>query len=164
MQFAESEICQIMQTIWSSMLSLDAEPVEWNGSTEGKERVLIGCIPITGAWEGAVTFDCSEALARRLAATMMRLDAATIASEDVQDALGEMTNIIGGNVKRLLPYPSRLSLPTVADGLDYSLKVAGSHPVSEVAFRCEGEPMRVRLLERDECAVKVSPGYRPSGR
>lgn len=67
----------------------------------------------------------------------------------VQDSMGEMANIIGGGVKGLFDGECRLSLPTVADGTVYTLRVRGSKVVSEVGFECEGYPFKVSLLERD---------------
>jgi chemotaxis protein CheX len=36
--------------------------------------------------------------------------------EDVADAVGELANMIGGNIKGLMPGPSVLTLPVVASG------------------------------------------------
>jgi len=155
MAFAESEICQITQTIWSSVLGLETERIEWKIEATHHEPFLTGCVSITGAWEGAVTLDCSAQLARQLAAVMMRQEPEQTSSDDIADALGELTNILGGNVKRLLPGPSRLTLPAVAEGRDYHLKVAGSQLLSEISFECEGEPMRVTLLQRDENGRRI---------
>ena len=33
--------------------------------------------------------------------------------EDIDDALGELANVVGGNVKAVLPGPSALGLPEV---------------------------------------------------
>jgi chemotaxis protein CheX len=128
------------------------------------EPFLTGCVSITGAWEGAVTLDCSAQLARKLAAVMMRQEPEQTSCDDIADALGELTNILGGNVKRLLPGPSRLTLPAVAEGRDYHLKVAGSQLLSEICFECEGEPMRVTLLQRDENGRRsLHPAIGPRG-
>jgi chemotaxis protein CheX len=39
-----------------------------------------------------------------------------VSDADVADAVGELVNMIGGNVKSLMPGPSALSLPVVAAG------------------------------------------------
>ena len=44
---------------------------------------------------------------------------------------------------------SSLSLPAVAGGRDYVLSGPGTHPVASVAYRCQGEPVTVILLQRD---------------
>ncbi|QCC78154.1 chemotaxis protein CheX [Nocardioides daphniae] len=43
-------------------------------------------------------------------------DADEPSEADVVDAVGELVNMVGGNVKSLVPGPSQLSLPLVATG------------------------------------------------
>ena len=52
---------------------------------------------------------------------------------EVVDALGELTNMIGGNVKSLLPAPSQLSLPMVSESV-WPTTVPGSVAVCRIAF------------------------------
>lgn len=100
-------------------------------------------VTISGASNGLVTVDCSEELARRLAAAMFDSPAGSLSEEDVRDSLGEIANIIGGNIKALLPGPSNLGLPKVE--LDVSAPPAA--PVLEQVFVCTGEPLRITLAE-----------------
>jgi chemotaxis protein CheX len=67
--------------------------------------------------------------------------------DEVRDALGELTNVIGGNVKALFPGPSRISLPTVAVGSDYEVGVVDTTAVTSVSFTCDGHPMLVTLFQ-----------------
>ncbi|MFO0982206.1 MAG: chemotaxis protein CheX [Planctomycetota bacterium] len=62
--------------------------------------------------------------------------------------MGEIVNMAGGNIKALLPAPSQLSLPSVAEGLDYRLSVPGARLQACVDFRSDGEPLQVIILER----------------
>ncbi|GAA4089119.1 chemotaxis protein CheX [Nocardioides kongjuensis] len=72
---------------------------------------------ISGGWQGVVTVELDEVLARRLTTRMLALPADEEASDsDVADAVGELVNMVGGNVKSLMPGPSVLSLPAVAAG------------------------------------------------
>ena len=57
-------------------------------------------------------------VAERLACVMFQVDEAS--PEEVRDLLGEMANLVGGNIKGMLPGPSRLSLPVVAPPVDHS--------------------------------------------
>ncbi|QIK84282.1 chemotaxis protein CheX [Sanguibacter sp. HDW7] len=54
-----------------------------------------------------------EALVRAL---LREPDDAVVSHEDVVDAFGEIANVVGGNVKALLPALATLSLPQVAEG------------------------------------------------
>ena len=66
----------------------------------------------------------------------------------VRDAVGELANMIGGNVKALLPGPSRLSLPALIENADYQGIAQESRMQSRQAFSCEGEPFLVTLFEK----------------
>jgi len=149
MQFAEEEICQLTESIWISVLGLEVRRA--TGTPElPQERTLIGCVQITGAWEGAVTLHCAAGLARQAAGVMFGIDPESTSVEEVQDALAELANMTGGNLKTLLPEPCHLSFPTVVEGSNYTLRIPGSRLVSQVAFECQGYPLQVTLVEKGE--------------
>lgn len=149
----EPELTEITERVWSSLVETPLVPRQPGqpGSAAG-QRTFTGCVQITGAWEGAVTVHCSENLAKVLTAAMFMVDPDDTTPEEVTDALGELANMVGGNVKALLPEPCRISLPAVADGMDYRLSVPGARPVTAVTWTCDGEPLMVRLLQRTTAA------------
>ena len=68
-----------------------------------------------------------------------------VTDAEVVDALGELTNMIGGNVKSLLPAPSQLSLPMVSDSV-WPTTVPGS---------VAGVPGRVHASVADSVHISV---------
>ena len=147
MQFCEEEIFQITENVWNSILGLKIGRRECPLLEACEERSLTGYVQYTGAWHGAFLLDCSFSLARRIAAIMFRFETAQTSVEDICDALGEMANITGGNVKGLLPEPCRLALPVVViDGSSSALHLLGSQIVTQINLECEQEPFRVTLL------------------
>ena len=149
MQEYEPELVEITERVWESLVDVPLKlrtPGEPVGARGGR-RYTAG-IQITGAWEGAVTVHCSEDLAKLLTGAMFGMAAEETADEDVRDALGELANMIGGNVKGILPEPSRISLPAVADGADFRLSVPGTVPVTAITWSCSTEALMVRLLAR----------------
>jgi chemotaxis protein CheX len=147
----EADIEEITRTLWSTLfdLSLDAvSPAPDLGGPAaaglGGEAIVTACVQIVGQWRGAVVLRCPMPLARTLAEQMYQAESAPTLDE-VRDALGELTNVIGGNVKALFPGPSRISLPTVAVGSDYKLRVMETKSMIEVPFICDGQPMLVTL-------------------
>ena len=50
--------------------------------------------------------------------------------EDVEDGLGELANVVGGNVKAVLPGPSVLGLPEVGSAPAAGPTPAASSPVA----------------------------------
>lgn len=147
----EAELVEITERVWESLmldlpltLRVPGEPAP----TRNGSRTFTGCVQVTGAWEGAVTVHCSETLARTITAAMFGSEADQTTPEEVSDALGELANMVAGNIKALLPEPSRISLPTVANGIDYKLSIPGAMPLTAVTWTSGTEPLMVRLLER----------------
>ena len=148
MQFLEEEIRQVAEMVWDSVLGTPL--VRSPEIPPPPDRVVSGWVHFTGAWEGAVTIECSAEFARTAAATMFGVDLANATPSVMQDAMGELTNMTGGNVKALLPEGCRLSLPTVVEGSAYTARVPGSELVTSVGFKCQGSPVVVRLLKKSE--------------
>jgi len=139
----DDDIREIATSIWETLFTV---PLDRGIDTEQlSDPVVTGCVHIDGAWHGAVMLQCSEGLAGVLAGELFRSEAPT--SDEVRDTIGELTNMLAGNIKALLPEPSRISLPAVAFGADYDLSVMGTGAVAPVPFRCGGSPLVVTLLQ-----------------
>ena len=149
MQFIEKEICEYTESIWKSILSLDVKPAQNGCGDSNNNYAVAGCIQITGAWNGSVTMHYPMPLAKQVASIMFDLHGEPVENEQIQDALGEMTNMTGGNIKSLLPEPCFLSLPAVAL-TDRAMRIPGSELVTQVTFKCNGENFLVSLLKKVE--------------
>lgn len=148
MQFLEEEISQITGTVWESVLGIRL--VRRSDVPAAPGRLVSGCVQFTGGWEGACMIECSADFARRAAGTMFGIEPSAASVADTQDAIGELANMTGGNVKALLPEPCRLSLPTVVEGADYTTRCPGGELVTTVVFDCDGGALVVRLLRKSQ--------------
>ena len=149
MAHLEDSIADIVATVWETVLGMQVELDEsMHLATVPEHPTYAGIVQIHGAWEGAIAVQCSEALARRTAMTMFDLTPDDVTTAELHDSLGEITNMIGGNLKALLPEPCLLGLPVVVEGRDYRLRLPGSAPVRRTAFTTEGESIVVTVLER----------------
>lgn len=151
MQQLETAIDGIVATVWESMLGMVIEPapaLEAFSHEPHPEHTFAGVVQIAGAWDGAVAVQCSERLARRAAERMFGLDPEAVALAELQDALGELTNMTGGNIKALLPEPCTLGLPVVVEGADYRLRLPGASAVRRIMYHADGEVVVVTMLER----------------
>ncbi len=144
----ESSIGEIVDTIWSSTLTMPVVPDDPFRVLEEGGRTFTGVVQISGAWDGAVALHCTEALARRATTAMMGISGPDVVLNDIQDTLGELANMTGGNIKALLPEPCTLGLPVVIEGADFRMRLPGSIQVLQCAFRAEGEPFSVTVLRR----------------
>ncbi|MGY1694109.1 chemotaxis protein CheX [Geodermatophilus sp. SYSU D00814] len=99
-------------------------------------------VEIVGPWTGAVVLTCGRDTATELTRALLGEHApAVLEAEDVDDALGELANVVGGNVKAVLPGPSVLGLPEVG-----ATPPAGSDAdTRRVAVLWRGQPLTVSV-------------------
>jgi chemotaxis protein CheX len=138
------DLITITQDVWSSFLDLELAAVPLEAAAL-PGPVLAAAVRISGAWEGSVRLECPQEHAAAAAAVMF---AGEVAGEDARDALGELANVVSGNVKSLLPAPSVLSIPSVrGDSLDPHAD--SSAPAEEllcrVAFLAAPGPLHVSI-------------------
>jgi chemotaxis protein CheX len=67
--------------------------------------------------------------------------------DDVRDVMGELANMVAGNLKSLLPRGVDLSMPSVVEGSDYSLRVCGVNAVERMTFSSTTGIFRITLIE-----------------
>lgn len=134
------DVVAVTQEVWSALLGLDLVP---DATLPPASSTVTGCVQITGSWDGAVLLTVSTAFARQATETMFASDDVT--EDDVIDAVGELTNMVGGNVKSLLPAPSQLSVPSVASGERYTVHLPGTTPLHELVLGCGSEPVAVSI-------------------
>jgi chemotaxis protein CheX len=109
----DDDLRVIAEQVWSSYLDVDGSSPLLAIPAANPTLAVSASVSVTGAWRGHVVVSCSEVASRKAAAALLSIDLDEVTDEDVADALGELANIIGGNVKSLLPEPSALSLPHV---------------------------------------------------
>ncbi len=57
---------------------------------------------------------CSKTGSLDVASALFEMPVDEVTQDEVGDALGELVNVLGGNVKSVLPAPSTMSLPRIA--------------------------------------------------
>lgn len=144
----EQELCQFTETIWKSILDLEVTRSPKVFKPSNLENTLCSCVHIMGEWEGTVAVHCPVTLARKVAGIMFSEPEDETDSSEIQDALGELANMTGGNIKSLLPEPCYLSLPTVAV-TQFGLRIPGSSPLTQVTFECANNLFAVSILTKN---------------
>jgi len=135
------DLAAIAEQVWSSYVS---DGVYADGAEHPLADAVTAAVSITGQWCGHVLIVTESSTARGIAAAMFALDSADVGDPEIRDAFGEMANIIGGNVKALLPEPSVLSLPQV-DLEHGALSVPSAQLVSQADLRWDGQPVRISV-------------------
>lgn len=145
--------------VFGTMLGIeleDAEPSLGEGGLGSSEGVL-ALIGLAGTWAGSGTFSCSAEMARKISGEMLMMEFAAV-DADVLDAIGEITNMVLGNVKTSLEEvlgPMGLSIPTVIYGRNFTARSVGMSNWTIVPFQCLGERVAVQV-----CLAPTSDRHR----
>jgi len=107
---------------------------------------LTAAVHLAGDWSGALLLEVDRAQACRLAGRFLSIDTPRAVDDVVRDVLGELANMIGGNLKCVLTKGIQLSMPSVVDGNDYSLRVCGAEIRERLAFESAEGPFWVTVF------------------
>ena len=108
-------LVEITQAVWASFVDPEVPLVDLGPCVPepAEAGVVVGSVAILGPVPTVLSVRLSAGAASDVAARMFDIDTAAVSSADVQDATGEIANMIGGNVKAMLPEEHRLGLPSV---------------------------------------------------
>jgi chemotaxis protein CheX len=145
-QSLELDLGRITESVFDSMLGIEITP-EHDAAIAAGARVT-GVVSVTGAWQGAIMVSCSHDGARRIASTMFGTEPAATTDGEINDAMGEMANMIGGNFKSMLEPPVALSLPTVTQGSSFKVNMPGCRELGSYSYRAGDDVVTVSVVER----------------
>ncbi|MGD0297173.1 MAG: chemotaxis protein CheX [Bryobacteraceae bacterium] len=165
-----ADLCDAIKTatqdVFSTMLSVELKPGEV--FTEKQEAApasgVVSLIGLAGPWVGTGSVSCTASLACRIASQMLMAEYPGI-SEDVLDAVAEVTNMIIGNVKTALENrlgSMLLSTPTVIYGRNFQTRSARNQEWTVVPFEWDNERMCVQVCiapNPDAESQKIRPGF-----
>ena len=148
LQLVDDDLAGLVGAIWTSIVGQDADPSFVSAEELAAQRTVTACVHISGGWHGSVSMVLPSGLAEEVASRMFDVPTSELSAEEVLDAVGELANIAGGNVKGLIEDPCELSLPVVAEGTSYVLAMPGSRITSSVILSHEGIPFSLQIHER----------------
>jgi len=149
----EPTIEQLTSDVCTTMLGLNLIPSA-DAYADNSGGLYCAHIEIEGDWHIQLFVICPAELAHHIAATMFMMEPDELSDEETGDAMGELVNIIGGNVKGIIPGENSLSLPTVLC-LDAQQVTEQKGQNTDVHFLCEGHALTIRYSEPAEsCAPK----------
>jgi Chemotaxis phosphatase CheX len=146
----ERILVQLMTSVWETILQLPILPRDGHEGNEvrsGDLPLLTGRIQIAGAWEGTVAMTGPRSFAAKCAAIMHGREPEALTEAEVRDGWGELVNMVGGNLKALVPPVSRLGLPTVLAREVFGYEEEGSRVLNDMIFACLGQRVRLTVLQ-----------------
>lgn len=146
--FGPDEVAAISTDVWACFLGAGDEFFPAGEPAEIGADAYVASVGITGTWTGHIILELPSPAAERAARLMIGSD--TVSPEDVTDAVGELVNMVGGNLKGLVPAPSALGLPLVFKGAGAP---AAGHDIVSIStsdFDWVGQPVRVSVWESSQ--------------
>jgi CheY-specific phosphatase CheX len=110
-----TQLTEISSDLLDSMLGIEVNSFETSGqSIEFDEASAWRArIAIAGSWNAVVETIVTGELASRITCAMFDMTPDELTEEDCSDAIGEVVNIIGGNIKGVVGGECDLHLPCV---------------------------------------------------
>jgi chemotaxis protein CheX len=152
--------------VFSTMLSMELTPQEIlteHTVSAPNASGVVSIIGIAGVWSGTGGLAMTGGLARKLSEQFLMTQCPEV-NDDVLDAVGEITNMIIGNVKTVLEDrlgPMGLSTPSVIFGRNFQTRTARSHEWTVIPFDTGEERLFVQLCIGPSAGSSrtVRPGF-----
>lgn len=141
-------IVEITKGVFSTMVML--EVVEKEPLAESVKKfygAITGIVGFAGSYSGILAIHCPRDLSLHIASNMLGMEVAEM-NNDVNDAMGEIADMIGGNVKHIFSAGGAdisLSIPTVIYGSEYSMSSSDS---LVIPFECGKDSFLVYIKVR----------------
>ncbi|MCA9214467.1 MAG: chemotaxis protein CheX [Planctomycetales bacterium] len=148
MKITDDELVQVTLDVCDTMLGLDIVARE---KTVECDPTLVATVYITGTWNAAVDVGVCDAAAKSIGVAMFCCDEPE--DDEVSDAVAEVVNMIGGNIKGMIEGDCDLSIPCVGD----RFVEAEDGDAVGVAFKVGGGKLDVFVRQIDPAEVVTSP-------
>ena len=135
--------------VFKTMLSMDLEPSEEETKPDQEGSQIVGAMSFIGLLMGGFRIIVSDHLSRLMTAEMLGTDIDSIESDEgIKDVIGEVCNIIGGNLKSTFcdsGLTCELSTPTLTKGMDFKSEFQKMPKQKILAFRHKQENVIIEI-------------------
>jgi flagellar motor switch protein FliN len=155
----QAQVAESVIDVFDTMLSLKLEKMEEDGSDVLEGVRNVGSVSFAGDVAGMFSIHVGQEFSREMAAEMLGMEVEEIeGDEEIRDLLGEISNIVGGNLKSAFTdagLTCALSTPSYTTGSDFKIETLNMEKYERFAFRCEGN------IVYAEMGVKISEFAQP---
>jgi chemotaxis protein CheX len=142
------KIIESAKEIFSSMVMMEiAVNGELTENSPALHESISGVIGLAGTHKGVLAIHIPNKVAMAITSAFLGMDVEEI-NEDVEDAVGELANMLGGNVKSILSEKGRdisLSLPSTITGQEYDFQPTKEAERIIIPFRCDAGEFSIDL-------------------
>lgn len=135
--------------LFDTMLSMDVDLADREAFQNFEDFRVMGALDFTGGVHGSIQFQVSQTFARMITAGMLGQDLEEVQDIDaVKDVIGEMTNILGGNLKAAFcdtGLDCKISTPCLTVGLDFQIEILNMDRYERFAFQLNDHDILVEV-------------------
>jgi chemotaxis protein CheX len=146
----EKILAEATTTVFTTMLSFKVEPGKIDGPIFNGDTHIAGAVGFTGAYNGIIYLYSSATFARLMTCSLLGMTDEEIEGDDmVNDAMGELTNMVAGNVKSRLDNHGAhctMTIPSVVRGADFQIEPVSGVRRRSILFQCEGGAVMAEAL------------------
>ena len=133
-------VSEAIDEVCKTMLSMEVEiQSEAAGDIPEKERI-VGSVSLAGGISGSCHVHLPRSFAFSMAGAMLNAEPDELEQEEVEDAVGEICNMIGGTLKSQLNnngFSCALSIPSITAGNDFHIQSTGWLKKEQLFFQHE---------------------------
>ncbi|MDD2710493.1 MAG: chemotaxis protein CheX [Verrucomicrobiae bacterium] len=115
-----------VKDVFSTMLSMKVEVLDPTTTVTFEGEKMVGSVGFAGKVMGVININLTCAFAAQIAGTMLGMDPKDLlAGTEVNDVIGEMSNMVGGNLKSHLcdaGLTCALSIPSITRGIKFQIE------------------------------------------
>lgn len=134
----------ITHQVFLAMANIEIEPAPDYAFTG---PVIASILNYSEPSEGTMLLECTPSLAYTFTARLMQVQTPQSVDEDVRDAMSELANMIGGNLKGLMPEETCVSIPSVLTETDRLQLLKLNHRLSRICMAGQDGHLCISLLE-----------------
>jgi chemotaxis protein CheX len=118
-----------VEDVFETMLSMTVSRIPAGDVVTGGHPLIVGTVSLAGSILGNVNVHLNKKFAWTITAAMLEMTVADIDGDDeVHDVIGEVCNMVGGNLKSRLcdaGFVCELSIPSITAGSDFRIESKG---------------------------------------
>ena len=135
--------------LFDTMLSLEVDLSDREPFQHSEDFRVMGAVDFAGGVHGSIQFQVSKTFARMITAGMLGQDFDEVQDmATVKDVIGEMTNILGGNLKAAFcdtGLNCQISTPALTVGLDFNIEILNMDRYERFAFKLNDHDIVVEV-------------------
>jgi chemotaxis protein CheX len=146
----EALVTSAVTEIFSTMLGMTIQPVPIEAGFGNGETHVAGTVGFIGRLSGVVYVYTTLSFARRITGTLLAMPEAEVSEDEmINDAMGEMANMLVGHMKSRIAdrgMPCVLTIPSVVRGSHFSVEAISSTEGHVASFATGPNRLFVQIL------------------